>query len=591
MCSIIIQLVMIIAWGAQLMSSDAYYVNYTMLFAIVCLSVYKNFKAGDCSICKRHGKYENVILYLFAALFSTMVAASNYKIYAFRNVPADFGMPFPLIYRSLLTVIFFLGGFFAFEHVFNVIVSGIKKTCWNPCEKTYTPRQVFIISFAILVFTRWLVLHFCQYPGELTPDSISQMEQLLTNVYSNHHPFYHTMVIKAFINLGMKLFGDINAAVATYSCFQILFTAMCFSFAVSTMAMMKAPKWIMITSMLFYIMMPYHIIYAITMWKDIMFGCFILLLVIFTYRCLCFPGKRVFDYVMLTISSFGTCLFRSNGFFAFVILTIAFLALWKLRHKKIVVVFISAVVISFVMKHAVLAGLGVTQPDTIESLSIPAQQIARVIVGGEELEDWQKDLLEKVIDIEKIPESYKPFISDPIKNLVRDKGNQQYISEHKGEFIKLYISLGLKNPLAYVYAWIDQTRGYWNAGYSYWRWFLGVLDNDLGIERTTRSVVLDTMLSEYLWMFEDMQVLRIFLSIGLFVWIDIVMLMIGLLRKDKASLFAALPVLVVVASLLVATPVHSEFRYIYAVFCALPMVMVIALRPEVKREDSLSSRS
>ncbi|MCR5233446.1 MAG: hypothetical protein K6E53_06000 [Lachnospiraceae bacterium] len=55
--------------------------------------------------------------------------------------------------------------------------------------------------------------------------------------------------------------------------------------------------------------------------------------------------------------------------------------------------------------------------------------------------------------------------------------------------------------------------------------------------------------------------------------------MIALLRKDKVGAFVSLPILAVVASLLVATPVFSEFRYIYAAFCTLPMVMAIALRP------------
>ena len=83
-----------------------------------------------------------------------------------------------------------------------------------------------------------------------------------------------------------------------------------------------------------------------------------------------------------------------------------------------------------------------------------------------------------------------------------------------------------------------------------------------------------------MWIFSDIQLLRLFLCIGLFVWIDIVILMIALLKKDKLGAFVAMPILVIVASLLVATPVFSEFRYIYAAFCSLPMVAVIALRPE-----------
>lgn len=577
---IIVQIILMLLWGAQLIYTDAYYVVYALILIILGICTYRNILTGGMLFCKSHGKYEDVILYSFSVLFSCMVALANYKLWAFPNLPEEAQTWFPLIYRAFLIVVFFACGFVAFGNIFTQLISNVKRLFWRTDENNYNPVRIFLLSFAILAITRLIVLFFCRYPGELTPDSINQMEQIMTGVYNNHHPFYHTMVIKFFVSIGMRLFNDINAAAATYSVFQILFTAMCFSYAVSTMTIMKAPKWIIISSMLFYILMPYHIIYAVSMWKDIMFGCFVLLLVTFVYRCLSGIGNPVFDYVVLAISSLGTCLFRSNGFFAFVILTAAFVVLWRFSKRKMLLVFCSAIVISFIMKHAVLARLGVTPPDTIESLSIPAQQIARVVQEGCELDDWQTETLGRIIDIDKIPEVYKPYISDPVKDLVREKGNQQLLVDQKDDYVKLYLSLGRRYPLVYARAWIDQTRGYWNAGYGYWRWLLKIYRNDMGIKRITRSESLNRMFLEYLWIFSDIQLLRLFLCIGLFVWIDIVILMIALLKKDKLGAFVAMPILVIVASLLVATPVFSEFRYIYAAFCSLPMVAVIALRPE-----------
>lgn len=576
---IIVQIILMMLWGAQLIYTDAYYVVYALLLIILGICTYRNIQASSILFYKSHGKYNDVILYSFSVLFSFMVALANYKIWASPNLPEEAQTWFPLIYKVFLIIVFFVGGFVAFGNIFSQIVVSVKRLFWHTTGENYNPGRVFLLSFTILVITRLIVLFFCRYPGELTPDSINQMEQIMTGAYNNHHPFYHTMIIKFFVTIGMRLFNDINAAAATYHVFQILFTAMCFSYAVSTMAIMKTPKWIIISSMLFYILMPYHIIYAVTMWKDIMFGCFVLLLVTFVYRCLTNIGNPLFDYVMLTISSLGTCLFRSNGFFAFVILTAAFFVLWRFRNRKMLIVFCSAIVISFIMKHAVLAGIGVTQPDTIESLSIPAQQIARVVQEGGELEDWQAETLGRIVDIDQIPEVYKPYISDPVKDLVREKGNQQLLVDQKDDYVKLYLSLGRKYPLVYARAWIDQTRGYWNAGYGYWRWLLKIYRNDMGIERSTRSASLNRMFLEYLWIFSDIQLLRVFLCIGLFVWLDIVILMIALLKKDKLGAFVAMPILVIVASLLVATPVFSEFRYIYAAFCCLPMVAVIALRP------------
>ena len=575
----VIRLIMILFWGFQLLSGDAYYVNYSLLLMITAVCIFKNRETGEMLPGSKHGKYTDVIIHVFAIMFSCMVAFANYKLWTFAVLPEDYGYRFKWCYHHFMRIMLLVGGFLAFKNIFITVVRNIKCFVWNKRNNIVNYKIAFAGCLGLLVATRLIVLFCCQYPGELTPDSISQMRQLLTGSYSNHHPFYHTMVIKFCVMTGMHLFHDINAAVATYSFFQIILTSLCFAFAVSTMARMEAPRWMVIASVLFFVLMPYHITYAITMWKDVMFGCFMLLLGTSVFRCMYRVGNKVLNYIVLAVSGIGTCLFRSNGFFVFVILTLAFIVLWKTKNKRLLLVFISVIIISFVMKHAVLAHLEVTQPDTIESLSVPVQQIARVVKEGCDLDEWQYDLLNKVIDVEKIPEIYSPYVSDPIKNLVRQKENQDLLAEQKMNYVKLYFSLGIKYPMVFLRAWIDQTRGYWNAGYEYWRWSTVIYENDLGIGRTTNNISVDLMFREYLWLFTDFQILRLFLSIGLFVWIDIFMLMIALLRKDKVGVFISLPILAVVASLLVATPVYSEFRYIYAAFCILPMVIVIALRP------------
>ena len=573
------QLILIVFWGFQLLNSDAYYVNYSiiLMLSVVCIS--KNRETGYSVFKRNPEKYAEVIINLFAILFSCMVALSNYKLWDFAALPEVYGYKFKWCYQHFMRIILLAGGFLAFKNIFIAVVHNIKNLIWSKRDSSVNYIIAFAGCFVLLIVTRLIILFGCQYPGELTPDSITQISEIYYSGFSNHHPFYHTMVIKLFISIGMNLFNDINAAVATYSVFQIISTSLIFSFAVSTMARIKAPKWMVIVSILFFVLMPYHITFAITMWKDVLFGCFVLLLATSICRCMHEVGPVVLNYITLAVSSVGICLFRSNGFFAFVVLTMSYIILWKAKNKRILIVLVSAIIISFFMKHPVLAYLNVPQPDTIESLSVPAQQIARVVQEGCYLDEWQRELLSKVIDIEQIPEQYSPYISDPIKWLVRYTGNQKILVEQKIDYIKLYFSLGIRYPLVYLRAWIDLTRGYWNAGYEYWRWSTEITANDYGIVRTTNNFSLDLMFKEYLWLFTNFQILRLFISIGLFVWIDIIMLMIALLRKDKVGVFISLPILTVVASLLVATPVFSELRYNYAAFCTLPLVIVVVLRP------------
>ena len=238
--------------------------------------------------------------------------------------------------------------------------------------------------------------------------------------------------------------------------------------------------------------------------------------------------------------------------------------------------FCGIILLSFILKHPVLKALGVTQPDTIEALSIPAQQIARVIADGKELTDTETALLSQIIDLEKVPQTYSSGISDPIKGLVRASKNQEYLVEHSSEYLQLYIELGLKYPHKYLEAWIDQTKGYWNAGYSYWRWAGGVQSNDFGIFRTTGSPFLSKCLSLYLGLYEGTTLFQLFLCIGLYVWGILYAAYVAFIRRDWPALFVTIPPLMVIFSLLVATPVFAEFRYAYCVFCAIPFILGVS---------------
>ena len=88
---------------------------------------------------------------------------------------------------------------------------------------------------------------------------------------------------------------------------------------------------------------------------------------------------------MLFLFGVLMCVFRSNGLYAFLVLAVVFaLVFWK---KSFIIVFVPllALVVAFVVKGPVYNKLGVSEPDTIESLSIPAQHISRAIIRGAEL--------------------------------------------------------------------------------------------------------------------------------------------------------------------------------------------------------------
>lgn len=445
---------------------------------------------------------------------------------------------------------------------------------WKNNIQKIPPLAVFAVSFIVISIINITVLFTCKYPGNLSPDSISQISQLLSGNYSNHHPFYHTMVIKLFIKAGLKISGDINTAVAFYHVFQICFMAMCFSVAMFTLYEMGISLKLIAVVVTWYAIMPFHIMYSFTMWKDIMFGGFVLAFLVFIYRVLKDIGKyRLFNYIMFLVSSLGMCLFRSNGFFAYVIVFICFSIFFYKTNRNVCFMFMGVIIAAFLMKHLALSCLGVSQPDTIEALSVPLQQISKVIVKHNDLENDDMELLGQVVDVSAVSETYSPHISDPMKNLVRSKGNQEYIVDNKIAFIKLYIKTGFKHPITYLEAWSDETKGFWNGGYSYWRWSDGVFENEFGITRTIHSGKANACFNGYLWLFSNNSFLQLFLCIGFHVWADMFLCFAAITRKDKTGIFITIPVMAVIFSLLISTPVYSEFRYAYSVFCSLPFII------------------
>ena len=234
--------------------------------------------------------------------------------------------------------------------------------------------------------------------------------------------------------------------------------------------------------------------------------------------------------------------------------------------------------------------------DMVESLSIPAQQIARVIRDSNDLTADERALATKIIDIDLVPEEYVPWISDPIKELIR-RNDQSYIKEHLGDYLNLYIRLGLRHPVQYVKAWIDQTKGYWNGGYDFWIWDVYIYNNNHGISRQSNAAA--EVIDGYGRLFLGGGVLSVFVSTGLMTWVLMALLYLEIRSKNLKGVVILLPLFLIIGTLLVATPVFAEFRYVYAIYATMPFVACMAFFDKklynksvvYEKQDCLSSKT
>lgn len=432
-------------------------------------------------------------------------------------------------------------------------------------------------TLSLIMIACWMPYFIYNYPGILTYDSVYQISQIEGDLALNsHHPVLHTFLIGICYNIGKRLFGVPNIGVALYSLIQMGILAIIYSYAVYILYKNKVNTLVCVAIYIFYALVPFNAMYAITMWKDILFAAFVLWFSVTLFVISIEKKITLKRWIQLFISGLLLTLFRANGLVALILCMPFTLLLLKSEWKKILCSFILGIAMYMVISGPIYSAMGVNTVDDIsESLSIPMQHIARVVVDhSDELSDYDKNLIEQIAPLYEIQETYNCRFSDPIKKLVRSHKSGKIIEDNKSKYAKLWFSLGLKYPIEYVRAEIDATVGYWYPDEQYNIVEVGVYPNDYGIYTVTDTSN-PTWSKVYKWhnSYREIPLVGNLYSIGSMYICLLISIYIGLVRKKNYVLLMACPSFMVWATIMIATPLHSEMRYIYGMILTVPVLL------------------
>ena len=452
-------------------------------------------------------------------------------------------------------------------------------------------NHIQISTFLICVIC-FLPYFLYQFPGIMTPDSIVQYEQALhITEYSNHHPWIHTLILELFYNIGHLFTNDDTVAASGYTLVQMCFMAYCGAYVTETLSRLKVRKGICLAVTLFYGLVPYNAVFAITVWKDVPFAGIVALFVCTLIRFDIYlnsdersKSQSVVYIILVGLLAFCLGLFRSNGLYALIAL-IPFLAV---HYKKYIKVMLTTTVILlvfiFLFKGPLMKAFNVKGPDTVESLSIPLQQVANVIVNDREISDGYMKEIRNVVDLTYIKELYEPTFADNIKELVR-AGNEEYLVNNKWAFTKMYIHLGLQYPADYMKAYVMQTYGYFYPDRDYnVADTEGVVNSNIDFKNTpiiAGPVVVKA--KEILIKLGNMiPVYSLLWSMGTIFFVLIFVISLNRVRNRKNRNLYLLPYLLIMLTILIATPVATEFRYGYFMMFSIPVILFGACGEDVK---------
>ena len=440
-------------------------------------------------------------------------------------------------------------------------------------KKEYTKKESFkfFIIFFILIAIPFLLVLLTYYPGAVLNDSISSLYQVTgRNTLMNNHPVFYTLFVGLLYVLG-KMIHSPNLGIFFYSLVQLLIMSGILSYFLLWLRKKNVRLELIILTYIYFVCNSLFAYYAIAMWKDPLFCGFLFLMSLYIFDIIKSKGevlkdnKKILYFVLL---NFLIAFLRNNGIFILIGICIALLIKFKKEIFRFQIINIVSIVIIIIIQGPVYSKLGIITPSE-ESYGIPLQQIARVIYEDGNINEKEITTINNLMSYNIWKESYHPGTVDAIK--WNKNFNKEYLKENKIEFLSLWFKLLPKNFNTYVDAYLLQTYGFWSIGTNnyYGLYSNNVVKNYLDIFR--KDLIKDSMgvsLKDYIKEPSTP-------GIGTLLWIMVFSSVLLIIIKKKEYILVYLPSIILMITLLIATPVTFCFRYAFVLAYLLPLFILM----------------
>ena len=520
------------------------------------------------------------------------------------NKTNSFKLMFDNIYIFLLTIIRFSGYFILFSVLINKLFEfKINIKLKNKYLDFVFNKYPFISSF-IIMFICWLPYIISFYPAILSPDPSNQIKQFFgirthynesvimldENVLiTNHHPVFHTVILGGCVKIG-RMLGSDNLGLFIYSIIQITILISTLALTIKYMKKLNTPIWLRLCILLIYSLVPVFPLYSISAVKDVIFGCLIILYIIFIFDLIKSQNLSIKKCIYIGLLILGIMLFRNNGYHV-ILLSSPFIILSNRKYLiKLLCLFLIPILIYKGYTDVLLPKLHITEGSIREMLSIPLQQTARYVKYHEnELTQNDKEIIDKILDISDLKDRYDPTFADNVKN----KFNKYTTNEDLKKYFNVWFKGLIKHPITYTEATINNTFGYFYP--NTYRWYIYYnYDSrlkDCGFDYHYNNLDnLRNILSSYGVLFPYIPILGLIVNIGFNTWLIILIFSFIIKLKKYKYLNYLIPSIILIL-VCIASPVNTYFRYALPNVFAMPIIicMYLNIRKEVVYEKEISS--
>lgn len=421
----------------------------------------------------------------------------------------------------------------------------------------------------VCILAVWSVFFLAFYPGTAMNDTVYILEDPFK--LSNQHPVVYNMYLYAFYRVGCLL-NDPNLGLALLSLVQMTGMAYVLAKAVAMLRQRGAANWLCRVLTVYFGIAPLFATYAVSAIKDTPFS--ICLFALLLLLCELASGKGALleskpFWLQMSLCLFGVVSFRNNG--AMIVLGAAAVlcVVYKRYAGRFLLLSGSVIMLWLLINRLVVPAE--SEPLFQERVGIPLQQTAAVIVKGKPLDEDEARYLYRLLP-EEMWQRYSPACSDTLK--WNDAFDREYLNETRDQFMRVWRQLLWKNPRVCAEAYLLETYGIWgietrNKEQYYnkeiWENTL-LLYQDSPLPEPVRKLVADYYCNRFTYRY---------LSMGTAYWLLLAVTLWLLYRKAYRAVVVTVPLWLLFASLLAATPIAFAFRYGFVIAMAFPFYIIL----------------
>lgn len=292
---------------------------------------------------------------------------------------------------------------------------------------------------------------------------------------SNHHPMFYTLMVGVFLKIGSVLFGSVNTGVLLYSLFQTCVMIFCMVCVLTIMYHKQMLGWILGISLAYFMFVPFFPSYAMSMWKDALFSCMLLLLSLLLYALIAREEIRLGWFVCFAAVGIGAMMMRNNGVYVFIAAAML-AAFFVRRHAKRLLLAAAAAVAAFGLLSSLATAVWNIHGDFVENVGIPLQQLGYTLNHDGEFSEEDRQYLYELAPQDVWGYAYRPCLVDSLK--WNPQFDTSLLEETKAQFFCVWLRGLLKNPGEYVEAYLLATHGFWKPGVQNLYGYMDVQMND-----------------------------------------------------------------------------------------------------------------